>query len=194
MAEVRGGFDVLFDQIVAYLEAYSTTEEAVDTARKFIVKPDYYRNYTMGVAGAYVFLTLGPITPERAGSSNQAYFKYSADYILDLIVEAKGNNAGAEYSRADKEAGIRLRYLIQQVLEAIHGAPPDMGLIPAGSILNRPMMRFDPLPPEMQLSERPVIGARMTLTVGLAWEPAKATGTALEEIKVDTSLWSSSIT
>lgn len=187
MSEVRGDYDVLFDNLIDYLRSYATAESAVDSLRNYSVFEDFYTTLPAD-PGAYVFPTLGAITPDRSKSSSQAYMAYDVDYPFDLIVKGRATRSGSVITRADAAAGARLRYLIQQMLNAIHSAPWDMGL-PRGSIASRPMMRFEPLPPDMQKSEESVIGARMTLTVGMAWKPIGPVGTALESVYVDASQW-----
>jgi hypothetical protein len=189
MPEIRGGYDVLFDNIVGYLEAHAAAENAIDPLRNFTVRPDHYRIHNVGTPGAFVFPTMGSIDPEPQKSANQRYFAYHVNFAFDLIVEGQATRDGeGTVTASDVAAGKRLRYLIQQMLDAVHAAPRDMGLA-AGSIAGRPMMRFEPLPPDMQQGEKAVIGARMTLTIGMAWEPAGSVGTALESIYVDASQW-----
>lgn len=184
---VRGGFDIAFDNILSILETYSAAQP---TDEQFAVFPDYYRNFPAGKSGAFVFLYMGPISP--TSQVGQAYFAYDVDYNLDLVALGKGTQ-GVLYSRADKAAGIRLRYLIQQVLVALFQADNRNLNLPAGTVSKKPMLRIEPLPPEMQMSERPIVGARLTLSLGLAWEPDALTGEDLTDIYVTADKWSALI-
>ena len=180
----KGGFDVAFDNIRAILEAYSAAQPADE---RFDVLPDYYRNFPAS-AGAYVFLYLGAINPDIGRSAGNVYYAYDVDYGLDLIALGKGTQ-GAEYTRADEAAGIRLRYLIQQILNALY-QPDNMNLgFPTGTLRGRPLLQINPLPPEMQIGERPIVGARLTLTLGMAYEPGTLAGETLTDIYVTADKW-----
>ncbi len=182
----QGGFDVAFDNIKSILEIYSAAQPEEE---QFILKADYYRNYTSLPAGAHVFLYLGPIIPDPRSSARNVHFAYDVDYVLDLIALGKGTQ-GAEYTRADEAAGIRFRYLVQQILNALYQPDkPNLGL-PQGTLSKKPMLRIDPLPPEMQIGERPIVGARLILTLGMAWEPGVLAGDALTDINVTADKWS----
>ena len=181
---VKGGFDVAFDNIKSILEIYSA-EQVI--AERFIVQADFYRNFP-AAAGAYVFLYLGSITPDSSRSVRNVHFAYDVDYVLDLIALGKGTQ-GEEYTRADEAAGIRLRYLIQQVLNALYQKENVNLSMPDGSLSKKPMLRIEPLPPEMQIGERPIVGARLTLSLGMAWEPGLLAGDALTAINVTADKW-----
>jgi len=181
----KGGFDVAFDNIKSILETYSAAQPAEE---RYIVNADYYRNLP-AKAGAYVFLYLSSINPDASRSAGNVHFAYDVDYGLDLIALGKGTQ-GTEYTRADEAAGIRFRYLLQQVLNALYQPDkPNLGL-PKGTISKKPMLRIEPLPPEMQIGERPIVGARLTLTLGMAWEPGLLAGDDLTKIEVIADKWS----
>lgn len=184
---VRGGFDVAFDNIISILETYSAAQP---DAERFAVYPDYYRDFPVNKTGAFVFLYMGTISP--TSQVGQSHFAYDVDYNLDLVAMGKGTQ-GISYSRADKAAGIRLRYLIQQVLVALFQADNRNLNLPAGTVSKKPMLRIEPLPPEMQRSERPIVGARLTLSLSLAWEPDALTGEDLTDIYVTADKWSALI-
>lgn len=185
MAEVRGGFDVLMDNIETILTDYATAQKAIDAGYDYSVLVDYYRNFNANTPGAYVFLALGAINPDQGKSAAQGFYQYTAQYFIDCVV----NKPGSSGERGDEAAGARLRYLIQQVLNALHAAGKYNLDMPAGSIARRPMIQIQPLPPEMQMGERPIVGARLTMEVGLAWEPDRIEGTAIDSISVDASRW-----
>jgi hypothetical protein len=112
----------------------------------------------------------------------------SVTYYIDLIAVAKGDNSGATYTRGDEAAGVRLRYLIQQAMTALlrPDVLPDFGL-PAGTISNRPAPRVEPLEPDQERRmEQPIAGARMTLEMGMAWDPTEIDGTTFAQLSVDT--------
>lgn len=181
----KGGFDVAFDNIKSILETYSAAQPEDE---RFTVQADYYRNFP-AVAGAYVFLYLGTINPDSSRSVRNVHFAYDVDYVLDLIALGRGTQ-GAEYTRADEAAGIRLRYLIQQVLNALYQKENVNLSLDQGTLSKKPMLRIDPLPPEMQIGERPIVGARLTLSLGMAWEPGLLAGDSLTDINVTADKWS----
>jgi hypothetical protein len=180
----RGGFDIALDNIDTALEAYSAEEVGIDPTLGFTVEADAYR-YQNIPPGAYVYSYLGPLNPTPSRSAAYKHHEYDVEYWLDLIVESQGSKAGAAYTRADAAAGLRLRYLIQQVLATLL-RPENADLsLPPGTLDGRPMPRFEPLPPEMQIGERPIIGARGILSLHMAWDPTLLTGPALDSIDVD---------
>ncbi len=181
----KGGFDVAFDNIKSILETYSAAQPEDE---QYIILADYYRNFPAS-AGAYVFLYLGPIIPDPRRSAGNVHYAYDVDYGLDLIALGKGAQ-GAEYTRADEAAGIRLRYLIQQVLNALYPKDNMQLGFPPGTLRGRPLLQINPLPPEMQIGERPIVGARLTLSLGMAWEPGLLAGDALTDINVTADKWS----
>ena len=183
----QGNFDILFDNLITILEAYSTAQPA---AEQFTVYPDFYRDFPANADIANVFLYMGEITPTK--QVGQANFEYDAKYHLDLVTLGKGTQGGT-YSRGDKAAGARLRILIQQVLTALFPIDNRELSMPAGSVSGKPLAQITPLPPDMLKSERPIAGARMTLTVGLAWEPTPLTGDELTAVSVTADIWSALI-
>lgn len=184
---VKGGFDVAFDNIKSILEVYSAAQPADE---RFTVQADYYRNLPAS-AGAYVFLYLGSINPDSSRSVRNVHFAYDVDYVLDLIAFGLGTQ-GAQYTPADEAAGIRFRFLMQQVLNALYQKENVDLSLPTGSLSKKPMIRIEPFPPEMQmqLGESPIAGARMTLTLGMAWEPGFLAGDELTDISVTADKWS----
>jgi len=183
----QGNFDILFGKLITILEAYSTAQIA---AEQFTVYPDFYRDFPANADIANVFLYMGEITPTK--QSGQAHFEYDAKYYLDIITLGKGTQGGT-YSRGDAAAGARLRILIQQVMAALFTADNRELTMPAGSVSGKPLIQITPLPPDMLKSERPIAGARLTLTVGLAWEPTPLTGDTLEAVSVTADIWSALI-
>lgn len=183
----KGSFDVLFGKIKDILVAYSAAQIA---AERFTVYPDFYRNFPANADLANVFLYMGDITPGK--QSGQAHFEYEVKYILDMLVRGKGTQNGT-YSRAGEAAGARLRILIQQVLTALFPADNRNLDMPAGEVSGKPFPVITPLPPDMQKAEEIIAGVRLTLNVGLAWEPTPLTGDTLEEISVTADIWSALI-
>ena len=184
MAIVQGGYDVLFGKIKTALESYSAAEIAAD---RFNVYPDYYRILPAGASLANVFLYMGSINP---GEQNvEGYYQYDVTYMIDMVAQAKGNLSGTAYERASEAAGIRLRGLIQQCLNALF-IPGDFRLgMPVGSISKKPMPSISPLPPDPLMGERPSVGARMTLSTGLCFEPGAVAGTPVDSYSITSTLW-----
>ncbi len=116
------------------------------------------------------------------------HYAYEANYNIDCVALGKGTQ-GAEYTRGDEAAGIRLRYLIQQVLNALYPKDNMQFGFPVGTLNGRRMLQINPLPPEMQLGERPIVGARLTLTLGMAFEPGTLAGDTLTDIYVTADKW-----
>lgn len=188
-----GTFDTLYSNIVSILEAYSA---ASPTAEQFNVYDNYMRAFPNDDSIANVFVYLGPMNPkEHAGTT---FFQNEWNYYIDLIAKKQGDNTGAEYSRADQAAGVRLRCLIQQVLSALYTADNWKLGMSAGQIGNKMMLRVDPLgPDDPRMTEKVIAAARLTLTVELVFEPTLLTGVDLDSILVkenDTDpMWSALI-
>ncbi|MDC7125775.1 MAG: hypothetical protein PQJ46_09415 [Spirochaetales bacterium] len=178
----KGDFDNLFDSIVSILEAYSDEQ---DSDYQFKVKPDYYRNLPASSSGAYAFPYFNELSAgQKAG--HVGYIQFSAQYIIDLFVFAKATDS----SRADKAAGSRLRYLIQQVLDAIYNNENSQAM----RRLGKPS--FSPVPPERmnQMGERAYAACRMSFSANTAFEPSELEGTNLEAISITADeLWSAYI-
>lgn len=183
----QGNFDILYGKIKDVLIAYSAAQIA---AERFTTYPDFYRNFPANADIANVFFYMGDINPTK--QAGQAHFEYDATYIIDLIALGKGTQGGT-YSRGDEAAGARLRILIQQVLTALFPVDDQWLGMGAGVISKKAFPSISPLPPDMLKIERPIAGARMTFTVGLAWEPTPLVGVELDSISVTADIWSALI-
>lgn len=185
MAIVKGDFDVLFTNIKTALETYSASQA---TADKFTVYADYTRNFPAGSSLANVFLYMGSINPTEMISDG--VYQYDVAYYIDMVAQAKGSLSGAAYERATEAAGIRLRALIQQCLNALF-VPGTFSLsLPSGSISKRPMPRIDVLNLQEQAIERPIAGARMTFETGLQFDSGVVEGTDIDSYLVTAPDWS----
>ena len=186
MAIVKGGFDVLFDNIISTLEAYSATQDAAD---QFKVYPDYYRDFPASATAANIFVYMGNIIPTE--QNVEGFYQYDVSYNIDMVVTAKGTLSTGSYERASVATGARLRALIQQTLNALF-QPGDFRLsMPAGSVSKKPLPQITPFPPDALMGERPIAGARMTLETGLAFEPGAVAGTPIDSYLVtDPDRWS----
>ncbi len=188
MAIVQGGFDLLYTKIGEALETYSDTQ---DTADQFTVIPDQYRMFPSGTETANVFYYLNAIQPSEMNV--EGYFQYDATYFIDMVVQAKGNLSAVAYQKASVAAGIRLRGLIQQCLNALF-VPGDFRLgMPTGTISKKPMPSINILQVESQTGERPIAAARMTLEVGMCFEPGAVEGTPIDSYSITSTLWSALI-
>ena len=180
----KATFDTLFDNIAAILEAYSLAQTSTE---RFTVYPDRYRDLPANTDVAQVFLYLASITPTEKSATD--YQQYDAVYWLDLVAKAKGMRTGAAYLDAGEAAGVRLRYLIKQVMEALFPAGNRRLNLATGSV-SKKGFTLQTMIPESQTTERPMAAARMILTVGLAWEPTALIGTELDSIEVTADKWS----
>ena len=184
-AVAKGDFDSLFDKINETLTDYS---DALETL-KFNVEPDFYR-IPQGGTGAFVFSYFAGLSNgKKAGQIGN--LEFTANYILDLFAVAEGTKGteSAERIRADKAAGLRLRYLIVQVLDAIYHNSNDEDI----RALSEPS--FSVLPPERleQMGERAFSALRMTFSVRCGFVPSELSGTDLEVITATADLWSAYI-
>lgn len=183
----QGNFDILFGKIKTVLETYSAAQIV---AERFSVYPDFYRSFPANAGIANVFLYMGDIS--STGQRGQAHFNYDATYYLDLIALGKGTRS-TEYSRGDEAAGARLRILIQQILTALFPVDDQWLGMTAGTISKKPFPSISTLAPDMFKTERPIAAARVTFTVGLAWEPTPLVGDELTAISVTADMWSALI-
>ncbi|MDC7218641.1 MAG: hypothetical protein PQJ59_01800 [Spirochaetales bacterium] len=170
-------FDTLFTALKTALEEYSADQE---TAYKFDVYKDYFRALPNN-GHAAVFLYLGPMNPEE---ETGVYAEYETDYVFDLVCWGKktGN------TRGDEAAAARLRYLIDQVLNALYD-PDNMTFgLEAGTFKRGGFPRVEQLDVP-QAGERVAAAARMTLTLSTAWQPDEQTGTAMDQIYVTADKW-----
>jgi len=188
MAIVKGGYDVLFTNIKTALETYSAAQLADE---RFSVYSDYTRNFPAGSDLANVFIYMGSINPTE--QNVQGFYQYDVTYFIDMVAQATGTLSSTAYERASEAAGVRLRGLIQQCLNALF-VPGDFRLsMPGGSISKRPMPRIDILNLQELAIERPMAGARMTLETGLCFEPGAIEGTPIDSYSITSTLWSALI-
>lgn len=183
----QGNFDVLFGKIVTILETYSAAQIA---AERFSVYPDHGRDIPNNDDIAMVLPLLGPVTPTDKTTTD--FTSYDAVYYIDMFVKGKGTR-GETYTKAGEAAGIRLRLLIQQVIDALFPAGNRLLSMSAGTVATK-AFQVTPFFPEGQSTERILAAARLTLTVGLAWEPVAVEGTDLESISVTADKWSALLT
>jgi hypothetical protein len=176
-------FDQLYENLGDILEEHSLAEEAVDPLRGYTVHRDYYRSQSIYDNGAHLFLFLGNFSPGRYSKSQ---FEYGVAYHIDAVVVA--SNTSTE--DGERAAGLRLRYLIHQIFNAIHSYDQSSDLrLPVGSMKSKPFPRIEPFLPEGQQTERAILGARFTYDFDLSLEPLLAIGAPLESISVDASMW-----
>jgi len=189
-----GNFDTLYSNLITILETYSAAQSA---GNKFDVYDNYMRTFPADSSIASVFCYLGSMNPtQQAGTT---FYQESWNYYFDLIAKKKGTvSEGALTVRADKAAGARLRFLIQQVKSALYTADDWKLSMANGKIGNKAMLRVDPLgPDDPRMTERVIAAARLTLTIETVFEPTLLTGTAMDSvlIKQDETapLWSALI-
>ena len=175
-----GTFDTLYTNLISALEAYSTASIAAD---KFTVYDNYMRAFPNDSSIANVFCYLGSMNPtEQAGTT---FFQTEWNYYFDLVAKKPRALTGEVLTRADKAAGVRLRYLIHQVMSALFTADAWKLGLAAGEIGNKKMLRVDPLgPDDPRMTEKVIAAARLTLTVETGFEPTLLTGTELDSVLV----------
>jgi hypothetical protein len=183
----KATFDIFFDNLISVLETYSAAQPS---GERFMVYPDRLRDMPASTDVAQVYPYLASITP--TDETTQGYTQYDAVYWIDLVVKSKGTRSGAAYTDGDEAAGIRLRYLIKQVIEALFPVGNRRLNLPGGAMAKKGFSASI-LPLKMQSAERAESAARITLTVGLAWEPVSLAGDELESILVTADAWSALI-
>ena len=180
----KADFDILFDNFKTILETYSAAEP---TADQFVVCADRIRDLQTGNAIAYVIMHMGDVRPERQSSNGRIDLK--VPYHFDMLVKAQGFKTGADYTEAAEAAGVRYRYLCNQLLNALFPQDNlDYSMV-ANSIGTRELEGIIALPPEA-LGEKGLSAGRLTLTVTTEWTPTARTGTDIEAISVTADKWS----
>lgn len=189
MAELRGVFDLIYDQIETLLTDYATAQAAIDPSYGFTVHKDRFTPLA-NQAGAHALIYMGEILPDEQRSSPRKLHEIEILYYVDMVVQAKGIQGVTSYEQAEKVAATRVRYLIQQCLKALF-APTviDLGL-PIGTISKQPVPRIEFLEPDTVAAEKPAIGYRMTFNVSTVWDPGVVTGPALDQLHVDAARFS----
>jgi hypothetical protein len=176
----------MFDKIKEALENYSAAQTV---AERFTVSPDRMREVPNDDTVAKVFLYLGSINPE--GQTVHGYTQVKVQYYVDMLVRKKASLSEGVQTAAHAAAGIRLRYLIAQVMEALYPSGSRLLGMTAGSIATKEF-NVNPMMPD-EVGEPGLAAARLTLTVGLPWEPSEVTGTDLAAINVTADKWSALI-
>ena len=180
----RGTFDLLFDSIVAALQAGS---KEAPPEEQYGVHADRLRELpardtSRQIANTYVYL--GRLDRDKRSSTQR---EMTATYYVDLEVRSRSRMKGGASMMADEAGGIRLRYLMQQVIVALFGGEPYLGLEPG--TIGKIDFSIEAYTPDEQESESIIVGSRMTITATVAYEPTEATGTPIDGVSVDASRW-----
>ena len=180
-------FDTLFDNMVAKLRAYSTAQVA---ALQFNVWADRFRDIPNASGSVNVFVYLGvPMSPQ--GSESNGMIDYESSIYVDMEVRSSGKEDSGEYTEATEMAGKRLRALILQVMDALFAADWMEAGMP-NVTARKELDSVTAMSPE-EIGERGIQAARMTIKVGLEWEPTPLSGVALDSILADAEYWSALI-
>lgn len=179
--------DTVYAAIIDILEADSAAQ---DEEYRYDVEQTFYRMLSPRPANRrpIVVVDFNGMTPQTDGSATRRQHQYRATYNVDMIVTASGKSATGDYERADQIAAARLRLLIQQVLSALYrGENLDLGLDP-GEIAGRPMPTVLIYDRRDISTERPVVGARITVPIEIPFTPEGVDGPDLERIAITQSL------
>jgi hypothetical protein len=184
----KADFDTVFDNIKTILETYSAAQPA---AERFIVWPDRFRDLPTNDTVAHVIQHMGDISVDSQTTGGE--MELSVKYHFDLLVRAKGTRTDGAYTeRASQAAGVRIRYLVHQLLSALFAAGTYDLSLASGKIGSKEYTGFTPLFPE-EIGERGLAAGRLTISVATEWTPTAAAGTAIDGISVTADKWSALI-
>jgi hypothetical protein len=191
MSSHRASYDVLLDNIVSRLDAYSTDQEQIDPRYAFSVYGDWFRDIPPEDSGhALVLVYLGPVTAETDGSeATGGQYGYQAQYWIDCLVH-KGSKRRTGGERADSAAASRARYLTKQVIDGLDlGRDRDLGL-PQYTVRSIDFPRIEPFAFDLQIGEFSYAGSRVSLDVDLAYLPETPDGTDIDKLSIaDPDRW-----
>lgn len=189
----KGIHDLVYDQIVTILK---TAAESQPEGYEFDVYDSAFRMQTPR-KDASVFVVMEGLSNQREGSATHSHHEFEARYIIDMVCTARGRKAGETYEGADARASARLRMLVQQVMNILwHGENIDLGL-PVKYIANRHAPNVNFFDTDQVQSERPIVGARMNMSVRIPFQPEGIDGPELTEIGISITnppVWAVEIT
>ena len=197
MSDVREGFDIAFDRVVARLEAYASQEAGVDPARAFVVVPD--NTSDVGAASddpAVVFAYAAELAFKDDQTSSPRAMAYEAMYYLDCVCTVPSGTTYPTPAAADLAIGARLRYLVTQVIRALWTPAGWDFDFPVGTVgrLAQPQVTMFWGEPSSWGDPRhgvhPARRRRIVLTADLVWDVGEVQGVPLNELHVDTGRWS----
>ena len=183
----QGTFDLLFGKIVDALKVYSEAQPADEQFGVFANRLRELPSTSSEIANVFVYL--GDMTSVE---ESEGHCDIEVPYIVDMEVRGKADASGPEVIQADEAAGVRLRILIQQVLEALFATDnPNLGMSPGE--VERGGFQINPYVPGGQQTEKAIAAAQLRMSTKVAWEPTPLSGTALDSISVTSDNWAALI-
>lgn len=184
----RGLADVLVDRIVAALVASEVQQVALDPAVGYDVTRDNFEPLPRKPFKPKVNVYFQALNPETSGNSTRGPYAENAQITIDMIV--KENDPDEVDKTADIIAEARLHYLREQVRIPLFDLRNRHWGFSPGVIGNKSNPSYTRLENEDDNQEQAVIAGRWTFSVNYAWQPLTADGVPLNEITIDTSLFS----
>jgi hypothetical protein len=171
----RSTDDLLLDNIVVVLEAFSAAQVLIDPTVAFHVSRDRTRPVSQAQL-PLVNVWLDSLTPEKGAKT---WEQETATVNVDCTVRGE---EGEEPS--DQEAGLRLAYLKEQVKSALWAlAQIDFGLA-ANTIARKGWPRWQLFKTENNMPEEQVVGGRWSFDVEYGWTPSEIARQALTELRI----------
>jgi hypothetical protein len=182
----RSADDIIIDNMVTALQAFSAEQKAMNSAVGFNVVRDMVRPPSMREM-PLVCIWLESLDPQREGSSSRTVNQELARINVDCY--AKGTDTNDD-GLDDSAAMARLYYLKEQVKYGLYKlVSADFGL-PVGAIGRKSWPSWRIFQNDLKLPESEVVAGRWSVGVEYAWSPEDITGIDLELITVDAGRWS----
>ncbi len=175
----RSTDDLLLDNIVTILTAFSAAQAAIDQTAAFNVTRDQRRLPALSQL-PLVNVWLDALDPEGSTRVNE---RETATVNLDLITRGTEDEKSS-----DEDAALKLAYLKEQVKSGLWAlAQVDFGFA-VGTIAVKGWPRWQTFQTEGKMPEEQIIGGRWSFSVGYEWTPSEVTRTALSELRITEKL------
>lgn len=188
MAAIARGFDdVLVDNIVTLLSAYSAAQ-VIEGGPSFKVERGRIRPLKPTVDSDHrvVSVSIDGNAPESKGAAGRALFSETVTINVDCFVIEK-YSAGAT-DPADLRADKNLAYLKEQVRHGLYALATHDFSMPVGVIASKSMPTWAPMIDEENEVEQPVIAGRWSFSISYSWKPADIPSHVLAAITVRSQL------
>jgi hypothetical protein len=176
----RSADDLLLDNVVTILQAFSVAQAAMDPTVAFNVVRGQRRPASLSQL-PLVNVWLESMDPQ--GAAARTCERERGTVNLDCIVR------GAEDENpSDQDAEVKLAYLKEQVKAGLWAlAQADFGFT-VGTIAVKGWPRWQAYKDDTENPEEQVVGGRWTFEVDFEWLPSEETRTALAELRITEKL------
>jgi hypothetical protein len=183
---LRGIDDILIDNMVTTMRAFSAEQSAIDPGVAFDVERDIIRPPN-ALDIPLMNIWAESEEPQSGGSSakitSQFLVKFNVDCYARGIVD---NDTGDESTKAM----VRLYYFKEQAKAGLYRLVNANFGMTTGTIGRKTWPRWSIFQNSFKLPEDAVVAGRLSFEMEVCWKPEDFSAPDLERITVDSTLWS----